>query len=277
MNQGVFVLKKSKLMESTWSIPWYTDLTDTWPPRYAAGMFAVFSVSGRVVSGTLEQLRDVAPVRATSRLRGVSPTGSDEETSDQNSARTDHDFVHIGQGALRDPSRGFGATAGSAQSALAAYTDISAPHPQAHKRPLTQVADVMSSRVTTVQDDMPLVDAWQLLADSGVGQAPVLNAQNRLVGLLLRADMMQGAALPHPATAPAAWLALWRQTVAELMWTPVPSVGIDADIRQVAEALLRWHLPGLPVADEVGTVTGFIARSDILRAVVADPPLDLWG
>ena len=246
-------------------------------PRYAGVMFAVFSVSGRVVSGTLDQLRDVAPVRAASRLRGVSPTGSDEESSDQNRSRADQDFVHLGQGAVRDPNRGFGAPSGSAQSALAAYADASTPLQHANKRPLTKVADVMSTRVTTVQDDMHLADAWQLLADSGVGQAPVLNAENRLVGLLLQADMMQGASLPHPATAPAAWLALWRQTVAELMWTPVPSVSMDADIRRVAEALLRWHLPGLPVADETGTVTGFIARSDILRAVVADPPLDLWG
>jgi CBS domain-containing protein len=242
-------------------------------------MFAVFSVSGRVVSGTLEQLRDVAPVRAASRLRGVSPTGSQQETADQTRSQDDHDFVHLGQGAARDPSRGFGAASGSAQSALAAYADLSTLQQptQANKRPLTLVADVMNTRLTTVRDDAPLIDAWQHLADGGVKQAPVLNAQNRLVGLLLQADMMQGAALPHPATAPAAWQALWRQTVAELMWTPVPSVSMDADLRRVAEALLRWHLPGLPVADEAGTVTGFIARSDILRAVVADPPLDLWG
>jgi hypothetical protein len=32
----------------------------------------------------------------------------------------------------------------------------------------------------------------------------------------------------------------------------------------------------LPVADDEGRVTGFVSRSDILRAVVADPPLDLW-
>ena len=242
-------------------------------------MFAVFSVSGRVVSGTLEQLRDVAPVRAASRLRGVSPTGSEQETADQTRLYDDHDFVHLGHGAARDPSRGFGAASGSAQSAVAAYADLSTlQHPtHTNKRPLSLVADVMSTRIITVRDDMPLVDAWQHLAQSGVKQAPVLNAQNRLVGLLLQGDMMQGAALPHPATAPAAWLALWRQTVAELMWTPVASVGVEADLRRVAEALLRWHLPGLPVADEEGRVTGFIARSDILRAVVTDPPLDLWG
>jgi CBS domain-containing protein len=35
-------------------------------------------------------------------------------------------------------------------------------------------------------------------------------------------------------------------------------------------------LPGLPVVDEQDAVIGFVSRTDILHAVVADPPLDLW-
>ncbi|MFM8900064.1 MAG: HPP family protein [Burkholderiales bacterium] len=242
-------------------------------------MFAVFSVNGRVGSGTLEQLREVAPVRPASRVRGVSRADTEEDRTASGRSLTDEDFVHLGQGSAKDPARGLPAGLQSAQSALAAYADFSPAHhaSPSSKRPLTRVAEVMSTALITLQSTMPLVDAWQVLAERGVGQAPVLNAQNRLVGLLLQADMMQGAALPHPGLAPAAWLALWKQTVADLMWTPVPSVGADADIRRVAQALLRWQLPGLPVADDEGVVTGFIARSDILRAVAVDPPLDLWG
>jgi CBS domain-containing protein len=40
--------------------------------------------------------------------------------------------------------------------------------------------------------------------------------------------------------------------------------------------LLDTGLPGLPVVDDDGHVVGFISRTDILHAVVADPPLDLW-
>ena len=36
-------------------------------------------------------------------------------------------------------------------------------------------------------------------------------------------------------------------------------------------------LPGLPVTDDAGVLSGFISRTDILRAVAADPPLDLWS
>jgi CBS domain-containing protein len=64
--------------------------------------------------------------------------------------------------------------------------------------------------------------------------------------------------------------------VIDVMWTPVPSVAADTDIRRVARVLLDTGLPGLPVVEDAGKVVGFVSRSDILRAVVADPPLDLW-
>lgn len=41
--------------------------------------------------------------------------------------------------------------------------------------------------------------------------------------------------------------------------------------------MLETGLPGLPVADAQGQVVGFISRSDILLAVVAEPPLELWA
>ena len=43
----------------------------------------------------------------------------------------------------------------------------------------------------------------------------------------------------------------------------------------VAGVLLDTGLPGLPVTEEAGVLIGFISRTDILRAVAADPPLDV--
>ncbi len=67
------------------------------------------------------------------------------------------------------------------------------------------------------------------------------------------------------------------QPVSSVMLSPVPAVSEDTDLRRVARVLLDTHLPGLPVVAEDGQVAGFISRSDILRAVVHDPPLDLWS
>jgi CBS domain-containing protein len=69
---------------------------------------------------------------------------------------------------------------------------------------------------------------------------------------------------------------LLAQSVTDLMLTPIPSVAPETDIRRLARVLLDTGLPGLPVVDEQDHVIGFVSRTDILRAVVADPPLDLW-
>ena len=71
--------------------------------------------------------------------------------------------------------------------------------------------------------------------------------------------------------------ALARRPVREVMLSPVPAVSPDTDLRRVASALLDTGLPGLPVTDESGALIGFVSRSDILQAVAADPPLDLWS
>jgi CBS-domain-containing membrane protein len=104
----------------------------------------------------------------------------------------------------------------------------------------------------------------------------VVDSAGVLVGLLTRAELMRADRLPGPQTHALVWQAFLAQSVADLMWTPVPSVAPKTDIRRLARVLLDTGLPGLPVVDDAGLVLAFVSRTDILRAVVADPPLDLW-
>jgi CBS domain-containing protein len=57
----------------------------------------------------------------------------------------------------------------------------------------------------------------------------------------------------------------------------VPSTAPGTDLRRVAALPLDTGLPGVPVADDSGDVLGFVSRTDLLRALATDPPLDLWG
>ena len=221
-------------------------------------MFSVYGQAGRIFRGDMEELRQVAAVKAAARAHAVAAVGRDPE--DQNPSRF---------GALVQQSAGL-----AHRSALAAYDQVQKPdHP---RQPVTQVHTVMSHAVITLADTLSVEGAWQVLVRNRVGQAPVVSAQGTLVGLLSRADLMRPERLPGPESHALVWRALLLQSVVDVMWTPVPSVAPDADIRHVARVLLDTGLPGLPVVDEHGSVTGFISRSDILRAVVADPPLDLW-
>jgi CBS domain-containing protein len=158
---------------------------------------------------------------------------------------------------------------------MAAYAQTASN--QAPRHPLTLVRDIMNPGAITLAQDATVAQAWELLAQHQLGQAPVVDATGRLVGLLTRAELMRADRLPGPQTHAMAWQALLAQRVSDLMWTPVPSVAPETDIRRLARVLLDTGLPGLPVVNAQDGVMGFVSRTDILRAVVGDPPLDLWS
>ena len=218
-------------------------------------MFSVYSPAGRLFRGSMEQLRRVGRVDAAVRIHSVDPIGQDNGPAAQAGAAHP---VPIDQ---------------AHRVALAAYGQTVARE----RQPLSRVDDLMSRQLILARDSMSLLEAWQLLAAHGVGQAPVVNGHGVLVGLLARSELLARRELMNPEVQPAAWRAMLAGSVADFMWTPVPSVAPEADIRRATRVLLDTGYPGLPVADDAGVVTGFLSRADILRAIVTDPPLDLWG
>lgn len=222
-------------------------------------MFSVYGVTGRVFTGTVEQLRHIDKVNAVARLHPIEP----------------NELVLFPDPRLEHPDTSTPAAANShafIPSALAAYAHTR--QPDTPRQPMDRVAQLMTQPAITTRADVPLAIAAELFEQRRIGQMPVLDATGHLVGLLLRADLFR----PRQRTVDAAqgenWLA---QPVSAAMWTPIASVSADTDIRRVAQVLLDTGLPGLPVVDDAGVVIGFVSRTDIVRAVAADPPLDVWG
>jgi CBS domain-containing protein len=60
------------------------------------------------------------------------------------------------------------------------------------------------------------------------------------------------------------------------MTSPVVSAHPATDIRRIARVMLDYGVDGVPVVDADHALRGFISRSDMLRAVVAEPPVSLW-
>lgn len=226
-------------------------------------MFYVYGVSGQSFRGSMEQLRQIERVGASARSTAIKPVKRDGR---------DPGYAATGSAPLPLPPAPSDEAHRTALAAYAQTQKVEWP-----RQPLRRVDELMNRNVITLPDSASVLQAWQLLAQHGVGQAPVVNAASTLVGLLSRADLMQPERLPTPDSNALVWRALLAQNVSDIMRTPVPSVASDTDIRRVARVLLDTGLPGLAVVDEDGLVCGFISRSDILRAVVTDPPLDLWG
>lgn len=228
-------------------------------------MFTVYGLNGRVYTGSMEGARDLAPVQAVARLRAVAPVGHEPPT-DNGATRLTLGGPHAASVMPADAG---------ARQALAAYAQSSGA---ADRQAITLVQQLMSHRVITVPVSATVAQAWSLLSRRGIGQAPVLNAAQRLVGLITRADLLPLQHLDSPEVLdPLFWQAQVQQSVASLMWTPVPSASPDTPVREIAQLLLDLRLPGVPVVDEQGLMQGFLSRSDLLRALTRQPPLDLWS
>jgi CBS domain-containing protein len=213
-------------------------------------MFHLYGVTGHLFSGSIEQLRQTAPVSAVARARRVAAAGTQDTRPEA------------------------GAADGRSRQALAAYAGTTPAHP---REPLRQVGAVMSRPAQVIAADASVRDAWRTLVERGIGQAPVVAADGRLAGLVCRAELLPPGLLDAAVADAPAWDALLVQPVAAVMWTPVPAAAPDTELRRVAELLLGTGLPGVPVVAPDGQVVGFVSRSDLLRAIVADPPLDLWS
>ena len=217
-------------------------------------MFYVFGINGPMYQGGAERLSHITSVRGVQRPSALRAGASGVEGQEAQ---------------VRNPLMA------RTKGAVSAYLGTE-QGPKTERHQLYVVRDVMTRGAVTVTPQLSVTQAWQLLAAKKIAQAPVLDVQGRVVGLLLRADMAPLALQAEPGAVHEA-MAMARRSVAEVMVSPVPAVAEDTDLRRLAHVLLDTGLPGLPVTDALGHLSGFVSRTDILRAVTSNPPLDLWS
>ncbi len=212
-------------------------------------MFGVRGVTGEVFRGPLDQLLRAHRVLAAEPLRTV----------EQDSGETTLSTVVASQDEPRY------------QAAAAAYA--AAEQPAADRGPVYHAYQVMSRNVLSLPPDMGVVAAWRALARRGVGQAPVMTPAGAVVGLVSRSNLLQVLNEEDGHVRDAL-----SRRVTQVMVTPIVVVNPVTDVRRIARVMLEYHLPALPVVDDVtGVLEGIVSRSDLLRCVVTEPPLTLWA
>lgn len=128
------------------------------------------------------------------------------------------------------------------------------------------VADVMTRAVVSIRRDAPIEDAIDLLGTAGVSALPVVDAEQRVVGIRSEADILReplpgdprAHLRPTEGTLPA------ELTVDEVMTVDAGCVAAHADCSEVALTLADPGWKSMPVVD-AGRLVGMVSRSDILR------------
>ena len=209
-------------------------------------MFSSYGVTGKIFSSKLEEMN---------RVRAITRSPSDQTVAQE------------GNGA------GGEATARAAhqphEDAVRAYRDM-LPH-DIDRGPLYHANQIMQLQVITVSDGDDVAHAWRTLCERKIHQAPVLNEHAQLVGIVSERDLLTAINIDAGQIEKNL-----SQHVRDIMTTPVVAAAPVTDIRHIAAVMLEHGVDGTPITDDNGRLVGFISRSDILRAVITDPPLSLW-
>ena len=137
-----------------------------------------------------------------------------------------------------------------------------------------RVRDVMSSPVVTVTAATTVKQAADLLAGNGFTALPVLDPEDRLIGIVTEADLVHDrfprdaryrSAHPDYDSAATQRTAL----VGDVMSSPAIAMGQGADVVDLVTVMLDQRIRSVPVVDG-STVVGVVTRRDLLRVLARD-------
>jgi CBS domain-containing protein len=215
-------------------------------------MFSVYGVTGQSFRGSLEKLIAVPGLSAARRSRSIDQEGEELGPEMRVFRRDNHED-------------------GQYQKAAQVYRQML--RVSSERTPVLHAYPLMSRDVMTLRPDTRVEDAWRQLVARGLGLAPVLD-KNAAAG---RPGFGSGLAHGHQCGRRQGA----RYSVAQRCRRDDLPGGQrrsdHRDIRRVARVLLDYQLSGLPVVNEREELVGILSRSDILRALVNDPPLSLWA
>ncbi|OKK01374.1 CBS domain-containing protein [Amycolatopsis sp. CB00013] len=126
--------------------------------------------------------------------------------------------------------------------------------------------DLMSAPVVTVTPGTTAKHAAELLAENGFTALPVVDEDERLIGIVTEADLIRNR-FPHDVRSGSEHEARPRPglTVAQVMTTPATGMSTGADAADVGRALLDGRIRAMPIVDGA-KVVGILTRGDFVRA-----------
>jgi acetoin utilization protein AcuB len=127
----------------------------------------------------------------------------------------------------------------------------------------------MSKTPVTAKPGTSIMKAAKLMKENGFKRLPVVDDDNRLVGIVSDRDIKEAS--PSKATTldmHELYYLLSEIKVADIMTKKVFAVTSDDTVEKAAMVMLRQNVGGLPVVDAEHKVVGVITDSDIFKVLV---------
>lgn len=144
------------------------------------------------------------------------------------------------------------------------------------RRPAILASQIMASPVVTLPPEATLSDAWELIRTKRFRHIPVVSSKNKLVGIISDRDLLLEAGIAGDTVPPQGHAVPVHTTIQGLIRRKVLTASPDTSIREIARILLEERIGSMPIVGNKGVLVGIITRSDILRTIINNAPLDLW-
>lgn len=146
------------------------------------------------------------------------------------------------------------------------------------------VKEVMLTNTATVQASAPIAEVISLLVSNVQRRVVVVDAQQRVVGLITDGDLIKRA---RPAERPGIIQSLNRhtplkkdlgnRTAEQVMTTPVITVTPETSLLEALHLLLQHQIKRLPVVNHRQKLVGLVGRGGILQALGKTSKLNVPG
>lgn len=140
-----------------------------------------------------------------------------------------------------------------------------------------RVAQIMTTPVETMHADWTLADAAHLMVTKRISGVPVVDDQQKLLGVVTEADFLRELGVPAHHPTHSVWHTLEAMfahhmeikepngCVADLMITDVITVLPEQSLHDVLDIMKKNKIKRVIVCDEARHVVGMITRSDLVR------------
>ncbi len=147
--------------------------------------------------------------------------------------------------------------------------------------PQTRVRDVMTSKPVSVQMGAPTDRVMKTLLSEKFTGVPVVDLENRPVGVVSQSDLIYRAGMPvrlalmaqsDPVRLKTVVDGLSKKMSQDIMTSPAITVQETDLLTHAVDTMLQKQVKRLPVVDASGFLTGMLSRMDIFQTITREAP-----
>ncbi len=134
---------------------------------------------------------------------------------------------------------------------------------------------IMSKNVETLLPNTPIPVALKKIRERRYRHFPIVDDKGVLKGIVSDRSLLAYVADKKSAS----WEDSWDDTsapVSSILARKVLTARPSTSIREIARILFEEHIGAMPILDENEKLVGMITRSDILRAIIQNAPMQFW-